>query len=266
MDALFRVAGDLKKFVVPDSDAEKQLQGFFDKLSAGQLDRLGWTPKADESIDDQLTRPYILSMALYAKNPDAIAQGHELFTANQAQLVALPADIRMFVLENEVKHFGNADLFDQLLKAYTQTTDSSYKADILAALTSTTDPTQIAKLVDKFEDADTIKPQDLRSWFRGVLNNHAGEQAAWDWIRNEWQWLEKTVGGDMEFTTYITVIAGVFRTPERLTEFKAFFEPKLQTPGLTREITMDTSVIASRVSLIQSEQQAVQAAVAEAVK
>ena len=70
----------------------------------------------------------------------------------------------------------------------------------------------------------------------------------------------------MEFTTYITVIASVFRTPERLTEFKAFFEPKLQTPGLTREITMDTSVIASRVSLIQSEQQAVQAAVAEAVK
>ena len=266
MDALFRVAGDLKKFVAPDSDAEKQLQAFFDKLSAGQLDRLGWTPKADESIDDQLTRPYILSMALYAKNPDAIAQGHELFTANQAQLVALPADIRMFVLENEVKHFGNADLFDQLLKSYTQTTDSSYKADILAALTSTTDPTQIAKLVDKFEDADTIKPQDLRSWFRGVLNNHAGEQAAWDWLRNEWRWLEKTVGGDMEFTTYITVIAGVFRTPERLTEFKAFFEPKLQTPGLTREITMDTSVIASRVSLIQAEQQVVQAAVAEAVK
>ena len=64
MDALFRVAGDLKKFVAPDSDAEKQLQAFFDKLSAGQLDRLGWTPKADESIDDQLTRPYILSMAL----------------------------------------------------------------------------------------------------------------------------------------------------------------------------------------------------------
>ena len=120
--------------------------------------------------------------------------------------------------------------------------------------------------MDQFENADTIKPQDLRSWFRGVLSNHAGEQAAWDWVRNEWAWLEKTVGGDMEFTTYITVIAGIFRTTQRLDEFKKFFEPKLPTPGLTREITMDTSVIASRVDLIQAEQQAVYEAVAKAIK
>ena len=72
--------------------------------------------------------------------------------------------------------------------------------------------------------------------------------------------------GDMEFTTYITVIAGIFRTTQRLDEFKKFFEPKLPTPGLTREITMDTSVIASRVDLIQAEQQAVHEAVAKAVK
>jgi len=62
------------------------------------------------------------------------------------------------------------------------------------------------------------------------------------------------------------VTAGVFRTAQRLAEFKAFFEPKLNTPGLTREITMDTKVIESRVSLIEAEQVAVNAAVAKAVK
>lgn len=266
INALYRVANDLKQFVTPDSSDEAQLKAFFDQLSAGQFNRLGWLPKSNETNDDQLTRPYVLSMALYAKNATAIAQGHDLFTANKDKLLQLPADVRMFVLQNEVKNFGSAALFDQLLTAYKQTTDSSYKADILAALTSTPDKALIGKIVDQFENADTIKPQDLRSWFRGVLNNHVGEQAAWDWIRKEWSWLEKTVGGDMEFTTYITVIAGIFRTAKRLDEFKAFFEPKLPTPGLTREITMDTSVIASRVDLIQAEQQAVNGAVAKAVK
>ncbi|MFT8618567.1 MAG: ERAP1-like C-terminal domain-containing protein, partial [Lentilactobacillus hilgardii] len=143
---------------------------------------------------------------------------------------------------------------------------ASYKSDICSALTSTTDPALIMKLVESFEDANTIKPQDLRAWFRGVLANEDGQQAAWDWIRNDWQWLEDTVGGDMEFSTYITVIASIFKTPTRLAEFKAFFEPKIQTPGLTREIQMDIKVIETRVKLIKDERQAVNDAVSEAVK
>ncbi|KRL23139.1 M1 family metallopeptidase [Lentilactobacillus kisonensis] len=264
--ALYRVANNLKKFVTPNSNEEKALQTFFDKLSAKQVSRLGWTPKAGESNDDQLTRPYVLNAALYAKNATAIASAHQLFTDNQNKLVSLPADVRVFVLRNEVKNFGSADLFDQLLSAYRQSSDASYKADICAALTSTTDPKLIAKLVEKFEDADTIKPQDLRAWFRGVLANDNGQQAAWDWIRNDWQWLEDTVGGDMEFATYITVTANIFHTADRLAEFKAFFEPKIPTPGLTREIKMDISIIESRVSLVEDEKQAVNTAVEKAIK
>jgi len=153
-----------------------------------------------------------------------------------------------------------------LLAAYRQASDASYKADIAAAVTSTSDASLIAKLITVFEDANTVKPQDLRAWYRGVLSNDAGQQAAWDWLRNDWQWLEDTVGGDMEFTTYVTVTTGVFHTAERFAEFKAFFEPKINTPGLTREITMDTKVIESRVALIKDEKAAVNAAVAEATK
>ncbi|EJN55790.1 M1 family metallopeptidase [Loigolactobacillus coryniformis] len=265
-EALYQVAGNLKKFVVPDSAEEKSLKAFFDQLSAEQVARLGWVAQANESNDDQLTRPYVLNAALYAENKATITAAHELFTTNRDHLAALPAAVRVFVLTNEVKHFGSAELFTELLQAYRQSADASYKADICAALTSTPDAALIAQLIKKFEDATTIKPQDLRAWFRGVLANHDGQQAAWDWIRNEWGWLEATVGGDMEFTTYITVIAGIFRTPARLAEFKAFFEPKINTPGLTREITMDIKVITSRVNLIAQEQAAVNTAIAEVIK
>ena len=264
--ALYRAAGDLKRFVAPESEAKRQLKALYDQLSQAEVKRLGWTANVDDSIDDQLSRPVILNAALYAENAGTILSAHELFEGQAGHLDALSADVRILILRNEVQHFGNDALFDKLLTAYRQSSDASYKADICAALTSTTDAKMIARLIEAFEDADTVKPQDLRAWYRGVLSNDAGEQAAWDWIRNDWAWLEKTVGGDMEFTTYITVTAGVFRTAERLAEFKAFFEPKLNTPGLTREITMDTKVIESRVSLIEAEQAAVNAAVAKAVK
>ena len=117
------------------------------------------------------------------------------------------------------------------------------------------------KIVSCLEDADTIKPQDLRGWFQGVLSNDKGQESAWNWIRDEWGWLEETVGGDMEFPTYITVISRVFKTRKRLEEFKRFFEPKLDNPGLVREIKMDTEVIQSRIDLIETQKDSLNAAI-----
>ncbi|MCH4009719.1 M1 family metallopeptidase [Companilactobacillus sp.] len=259
--AIYRIAYNLRKFVTPNTDEEKALKALYGQLSTEQYERLDWMPKDGESIDDQLTRPTILNAALYAENPSAQAKAHKLFEENKNDLASLSADIRIFVLRNEVKNYGSQELITDLLEQYRQSTDPSYKSDLSVAITSTKDSKMISLLIEKFEDADTIKPQDLRAWFRGVLDNSAGEQAAWDWIRNDWDWLEKTVGGDMEFTTYITVVTSVFRTPERLAEFKAFFDPKINTPGLTREITMDKSIIETRVNLIQDEKAEINAAI-----
>ena len=264
-EMLYHVANSLKNFVQPAAKTERQLQQLFDQLSVKQVQRLGWLSQKDESNDDQLTRPIVLSAALYAQNRDTIKQAQALFDQYQDHLADLPADIRGLVLANEVKNYGSQELFDTLLADYQKTADAGFKQDICAALTKTQDDQLIAQLIDRFEDADTIKPQDLRAWFRGVLANDHGQQAAWDWIQQEWSWLEKTVGGDMEFPTYITVISRIFKTSQRLAEFKRFFTPKENDPMLKREIQMDEKVIASRVELIESEQAAVNAAIAKTV-
>lgn len=264
-EMLYHVANSLKNFVQPAAKTERQLQQLFDQLSVKQVQRLGWLSQKDESNDDQLTRPIVLSAALYAQNRDTIKQAQALFDQYQDHLADLPADVRGLVLANEVKNYGSQELFDTLLADYQKTADAGFKQDICAALTKTQDDQLIAQLIDRFKDADTIKPQDLRAWFRGVLANDHGQQAAWDWIQQEWSWLEKTVGGDMEFPTYITVISRIFKTSQRLAEFKRFFTPKENDPMLKREIQMDEKVIASRVELIESEQAAVNAAIAKTV-
>lgn len=256
----------MKKFVTPGSFEEEQLQALFNKMSDNQVIRLGWLPIDGENNDDQLTRPYVLNASLYSENQKSIEMAHQIFESNTNQLDKLSADTRVFVLTNEVKNYGSSELIDRFLNAYRQTSDASYKADLRSVVTSTTNPEIIKQIIAEFKNAETIKPQDLRAWFRGILANSHGEQAAWDWIRNEWDWLEKTVGGDMEFTTYITVVASVFKTPTRLKEFNYFFWPMLETPGLKREITMDLKVIESRVNLVQAEKDTVNLAVKEEIK
>lgn len=260
---LYHIANTLKMFVRPNTTEEQTLRKFFDLLSHQQVTRLGWLPKVGESNDDQLTRPYVLNASLYAHNQDSINTAHQIFTTNQENLEQLPADVRGLILKNEVQNFGNAKLFAKLVKAYQKTANASYKQDLRSAIPTITDQTLLKKLIGLFKDASIIKPQDLRAWYRGVLANDAGQQAAWDWLRNNWQWLNDTVGGDMEFATFITVTAGIFHTPNRLTEFKAFFEPKINTPGLTREIKMDTRIINSKVALVAKEQNAVNKMIAQ---
>lgn len=262
IDALYAVTQDLRQFVTLNSDEENNLKRLYDQLSRQQFERLGWHAKNNESLDDELTRPYIVSAALYSENSIATQQAHDLFKTYESDLQQLPAEIRVFIIRNEVQNYGNQPLFDDLLLNYRQTSDASYKQDLRAAMTSVTDPTLVSQLVATFKNADVIKPQDLRGWFGSTLRNAHGEQAAWDWLRQEWDWLETTVGGDMEFTTYITVAASVLKTRQRLEEFKDFFNPKSEQPGLTREIKMDIRVISSRVVLIESEKDAVNQVIA----
>lgn len=264
-NALYRIISTLRNFVTPGSDEEKQLKKLYNLLSEKQVKRLGLLPKAGESNDDNLTRPYVVAASLYANNDDTIDGLHAIYSENSDNLENISADIRSSVLVNEVKNFGNMTLFDKLLKKYQETSDASLKQDLCAGITSTKMPEIVDAIVDDFEDAQIIKPQDLRAWYRNVLANPFGQEQAWNWIRLEWPWLEATVGGDMEFATFITVTANVFHTEERLDQFKDFFEPKINTPGLTREIKMDTKVIETKVNLVKKEQAAVNEAIAKAV-
>ena len=264
-NALYRIMATLRNFVTPGSDEEKQLKKLYDLLSEKQVKRLGLLPKVGESNDDNLTRPYVVSDSLYADNDDTINGLHAIYSENSDNLEGISADIRSAVLVNEVKNFGNMTLFDKLLKKYQETSDASLKQDLCAGITSTKMPEIIDAIVDDFENAQVVKPQDLRAWYRNVLANPFGQEQAWNWIRLEWPWLEATVGGDMEFATFITVTANIFHTEERLKQFKDFFEPKINTPGLTREIKMDTKVIETKVNLVKKEQAAVNAAIAKAV-
>lgn len=264
--ALYKIANEMKNFVETGSTAESQLRQLFDQLSADQASRLGWEAKDGESVDDALTRPLVLKAALYAHNADVQAKAHELFGQYRDHIKDLAAAIRPLVLNNEVANYGDNDLVDFLLKLYGENTDPAYKADLAAAICQVQDPQLISKVIDQFENTKLIKPQDIRFWYHYILDNDAAQAAAWKWLRDQWDWLNERLGGDMEFNRFITDTANAFHTISQLNEFKDFFEPMIGTPGLTREIEMDIRIIRGRAQLVNGQQDAVNAAVAQLLK
>lgn len=252
---IYDLTQTLKDFVSPNSEQEAQLKALVYQLAHPALQVLGSLPQPEDINDASLARPYVLAQALYAEDTETIKALHAFFQSHKEQHAHLPAAIRGLILQNEVKHFADKDFLKDLLDTYQTSSNASYKADLRQAITHTKDSEMLDHILSLFKDSQVIKPQDLRSWYRGVLTNPLGEQKAWEWLQEEWAWLEETVGGDMEFATFITVTAHCLHTSKRLEEFKNFFLPKKDTPGLGREILMDIRLIEAKVAFIEANQE-----------
>ena len=72
--------------------------------------------------------------------------------------------------------------------------------------------------------------------------------------------------GDMSFDSFVIFPSNIFKTEQRLAEYKAFFEPQLSDLALSRNIRMGIKDIAARVDLIKREKAAVEAVVAKYAK
>lgn len=262
-DEVFASLNQLKMFVLDKPAAKANLNALFGKVFAKNAARLGWNEKLTDSNDDQLIRPLALAASLKAKNDADISFAHTLFESHNDKLIDLPAAIRGLVLQNEVIHFEDDKLIEKLLNLYHQTPNASFKNHLQKALCAATNPKTHDRLLEAFKDANIIKPQDLRAWYVGLLANESAQAKTWQWLVDNWDWLEAKIGGDMEFATFLTVTANVFATEKHLEAFKQFFEPKKNTPGLKREIIMDVEKITAKAALIKQQQASVIAALAE---
>lgn len=265
-DELFQTMATIKNLFGQAPENKANLARLYGKLANAAAHRLGFEPQANESNDVQLVRPLVLAASLKADDAQTKQAAHQLFEQHQASLQTLPAATRGLVLQNEVKNYHSDALVTDLLHLYQTATDASFKQDLQAALTSTTDAASQKLLFAQFKDANVIKPQDLRAWYRGLLANLSSQAQAWNWLTSNWNWLEAKIGGDMEFATFLTVTANVFATQANLDDFRAFFLPKVNVPGLTREIKMDIEKITAKVALTASQAEAVTAALADAAK
>ena len=86
---------------------------------------------------------------------------------------------------------------------------------------------------------------------------------AWAWEKANWAFLEEKLGGDMSYDKFVIYPGNTFKTADKLAEYKAFFEPKLENQGLKRSIEMAIKQITARVALIDSQKAAVDKAITD---
>ncbi|MBP2623104.1 M1 family metallopeptidase [Streptococcus oricebi] len=261
VNALAQTLAAIERFLDPESPAEAAFKDLTIRLNQHNFDRLGFEKKAGESDEDELVRQVVVAQMIHADDERASKKASQIFDHYQNQLEKLPAAIRGQVLANQVKHHESKALTELYLDTYVQTTDVAFKMQILGALSQTKDKSTLEDLLVKWQDKEIVKPQDLASWYFNFLRQDFAQDRVWSWSKENWNWIKATLGGDMSFDRFVIYPANVFKTAEKLAEFKAFFEPQLSDLSISRNISMGIKEIAARVELIEREKAAVQEAI-----
>jgi aminopeptidase N len=156
-----------------------------------------------------------------------------------------------------VRHGSDATVVDTLIATYQTTSATDIQSDITSAVTSSKDPGVLQRLITMLTDTKIIRSQDTVRWYVNLLRNREGRSAAWQWLRDNWAWIETTFASDKSHDYFPRYSANILGTKRQLQEYKDFFAPLRENPSLTRAIDMGILDLEGRIALIERDTPAV---------
>ena len=246
---------ELRKFVDDNDAARDSLKKISGEFARATFEELGWDEKDGESDDDRERRTTALSLMMYSEDKDVLNEAKTRFDNNK--LEDLPTEIRALIISANVRHFETPEMIDNLFTAYKNTPSNDLQNDIAIGLTSTKNPETAEKILANIKDSNVIRPQDASRWFVYLIRTRESRQIAWNWLKENWAWVEDTFGEDKSYDDFIRYAATALLTPNELDDFRQFFESMMDIPALTRTIKLGITEISARVELIKRDKEAV---------
>ena len=246
---------ELRKFVDDNDAARDSLKKISGEFARATFEELGWDEKAGESDDDRERRTTALSLMMYSEDKEVLDEAKTRFDSNK--LEDLPTEIRALIISINVRHFETPEMIENLFAAYKNTPSNDLQNDVAIGLTSTKNPETAEKILANIKDSDIIRPQDASRWFVYLIRTRENRQIAWNWLKENWAWVEGTFGEDKSYDDFIRYAATALLTTDELNDFQQFFEPMENIPALARTIKLGITEISARAELIKRDKEAV---------
>ena len=242
---------ELRKFVDDNDAARDSLKRISGEFARATFEELDWDEKDEESDDDRERRTTALSLMIYSEDKEVLNEAKTRFDNNK--LEDLPTEIRALIISANVRHFETPEMIENLFAAYKNTPSNDLQNDIAIGLTSTKNPETAEKILANIKDSNIIRPQDASRWFVYLIRTRENRQIAWNWLKENWAWVEDTFGEDKSYDDFIRYAATALLTPNELDDFRQFFEPMENIPALARTIKLGITEISARVELIERD-------------
>ncbi len=246
--------GELKKFVETDKASELALRKFAGQLAKPLYQKLGWDKIKGESEENTKLRPIIIGLMVYSQDEAVLDKVDQLFASG---IESIDPEIRPIIIGSVVYRSTDDKLIKDLMTQYSTTTSHDLRDDLCAGLTNVRKDSQIDFLIKQLTDTQAIRLQDNARWFVYLMRNRYSRDSAWQWMCDNWSWIDQQFGSDKSYDLYPHYSAGGIVTTTGRDNYQAFFADKRQIPALTRTIDLGLAEINARLDLLDRDGQAV---------
>jgi aminopeptidase N len=235
-----------------DKNTESHIKEFKRNLASDWYKKLGWDDHPKDSPNDKGLRQSILSITVASEDTDAVAEATKRYSSAK-KIDDLPAEQRAMIVAAMVKK--DPSLAENLVSQYKKSSNPDVQLAICLGLTNT-ESTEKGKYVieEALGKKGFVRPQDIFRWYAYLMRNRYTRRLAWEWLKSDWNRLEKLFGDSKSFEYFIAYAAGPINTPDWQKEFTEFFTPKLDNIALKRNIKISLAEIEARVAWRQREE------------
>jgi len=220
-----------------------------------ELMTLGVPGNASDSDDRQSRRATLLALVgLTGNSPDAQRAARDLALKYVADPMSVPPTLASTVL-TVAAYGGDAMLYDLYMAQLPKLTgkpEEYYR--FFNALASFQDPALVQRTL-RFAMSRDVRTQDTATLIAGLLGRSASQDAAWAFVKENWQMLERTLGV-FQGIPRIAGAVGAFCTREKRVEVEQFFKEH-PVPAAERTLRQAFERIDSCIALKTREAPAV---------
>ncbi|XP_047051404.1 aminopeptidase M1-C-like [Lolium rigidum] len=222
VDATPGLAGDIKQLLI--------------KILLSPAEKLGWDPKNGESHLDVMLRPMLLLALVQLGHGKTINEGDRRFNIfiRDRNTSLLPPDTRkvayLAVMHNVSS--SNRSGYDALRKLYKESAEGEERLRVLGILSSCRDKGIVLESLNLIF-TNEVRSQDAYLVVRGLQIE--AREIAWNWLKENWERILKTVSVSSLVGDVIKGIATLFASNEKAAEVSKFFATRT-TPGFERTL------------------------------
>jgi aminopeptidase N/puromycin-sensitive aminopeptidase len=182
----------IQRYLVSDTDRDSY-RAWLRKYLSPAMKEVGWEPKPGESDEQRTLRARLFNALGYdARDPEALAEAKTLAEKALADPSSVDHELAGGAFPLAALN-GDAAFYDKLMTALKNTKSPEEYYTYFFTLPQFTDPKLLERTLN-FAISPDVRSQDALQLVTGVLANPAGQQLAWDFIRQHWPELEKAGG------------------------------------------------------------------------
>lgn len=247
-DIIATAVGSLRT-IMNDDELREDIKPYIRELVQAELKRLGWHKSAEDTHFDQLLRPIILGMAAAADEPWVVDHAKKVFAVVQEaddiegdlskpitgkalrRGGELDPDLRG-VVYGTIARLGDKEEFNQLVSMHNGATNADERLTLVAAITGFKQPELIDRALAMIT-TEKVRLQDVAYWLAYSFANRYAHKQTWQWLQDNWKWVEENLGTDLSFYRMPLYVARGCSDKTFIKEYQTFFEPKL-SPAMDR--------------------------------